>query len=280
MTIKELLKGKLTKREMDAMPSSFELIGNRDKFVAIIEIPNSLKPKKGLIADAIMKKHRAVKAVLQKESPRFGEFRTRKYRLIKGMKDTEVIHIENGCRLMLNPQTVYFSPRESTERQRILDKIKDNESVIVFFAGVGPFAIEIAKKKKVRRVVGIEINPAAIDYFLRNIRLNKLQNVEAILGDVAEKYGTFENQFDRVIMPLPEKSSEYIREAIRCLKPGGVCNFYFFENEDKVNNWKKRIRDIAKGMKRKIRIIETKKVLPYGPRIWKYRMDFELLAEN
>lgn len=278
MTIKELLKDKLTKKEMNMVPSSFEIIGNKEKSIAIVEIPHQLKPKRCVVADAIMKKHKNVKTVLLKESPRFGEYRTRKYRIIKGVKDTEVLHVENGCRLLVDPQTVYFSPRESTERQRIIDKVSENESIIVFFAGVGPFAIEIAKKKNVRRVVGIEINPAAVDYFLKNIKLNKVTNVEAILGDVAEKSKEFSNQFDRVIMPLPEKSSEYIRDAVSCLKPGGVCHFYFFENEDKVNNWKKRIRDIVKKMGKKIRIIETKKVLPYGPRIWKYRIDFCVLS--
>ncbi len=280
MTIKEILKNKLTKKEMNMVPSSFEIIGNREKAIAIVEIPHQLKPKRGVVADAIMKKHKNVKTVLLKESPRFGEYRTRKYRIIKGVKNTEVLHVENGCRLLVDPQTVYFSPRESTERQRIIDKVSENESIIVFFAGVGPFAIEIAKKKNVKRVVGIEINPAAVDYFLKNIKLNKLDNVEAILGDVAEKSRDFANQFDRVIMPLPERSSEYIRDAVRCLKPGGICHFYFFENEDKVNNWKKRIRDIVKGMKRKIKILETRKVLPYGPRIWKYRIDFRAVSSQ
>ncbi|MBI3190981.1 methyltransferase domain-containing protein, partial [archaeon] len=166
---------------------------------------------------------------------------------------------------------------ESTERQRILEKTNDGESVMVFFAGVGPFAIEIAKKKKVNKVVGIEINPAATEYFIKNVKMNKLDNVDVVLGDVAEKSKEFSGQFDRVLMPLPETASEYIRDAINCLKPKGVCHFYFFENQDKVNNWKKRVRDIARNMKRKIKILETRKVLPYGPSIWKYRMDFQIL---
>ena len=60
--------------------------------------------------------------------------------------------------------------------------------------------------------------------------MNKLSNVEVVLGDVAEKSKDFENQFDRVLMPLPEKSVNYMRDAMRCLKKGGMCHFYFFEN--------------------------------------------------
>ncbi len=277
MTIKDLLKDKLNKKELEKVPSSFEIIGSRDKAVSIVEIPYQLKPKAKLIADAIMAKHKNVKTVLLKESPRQGTFRTRKYRIIRGLKNTEVMHLENGCRLLVDPQSAYFSPRESTERQRIVDKVGENESVLVFFAGVGPFAVEIAKRSKAKRVVGIEINPVAVDYFVKNIKINKLINTEVVLGDVAETSKNFTGRFDRVLMPLPEKASEYMRDAINCLKPNGVCHFYLFENPDKVNNWKKRIRDIAKSMKKNIKILETQKVLPYGPRIWKYRIDFQVV---
>lgn len=276
MTIKELLKDSLTKKELKHAPSSFEIIGSKEKAVAIVELDFVVKPRAKLIADAIMKKHKNVKSVLLKESARSGEYRTRKYRVITGLKNTEVMHIENGCRLLVDPQTAYFSPRECTERLRIVEMVKEGENVMVFFAGVGPFAVEIAKKAKPARVVGIEINPAALDYFTKNIRLNKLANAEAVLGDVAAHSKEFSAQFDRVLMPLPEKSIEYMKDAFLVVKPGGIVHFYFFENEDKINNWKKRVRDIARSMKKKTRILDIKKVLPYSPRVWKWRMDIQV----
>ena len=276
MTLRELLKDRLTAKELHQVPSSFEVIGGKEKAVGIIELPMQLKSKAKIVADALMLKHKNIKSVLLKESPRQGRYRIRKYRLVKGLKNTEVMHMENGCRILVDPQTTYFSPRESTERQRIIDKVCENENIMVFFAGVGPFAIEIAKKKKVNKIVGIEINPEAVNYFIKNIRLNKLDNVEVVLGDVAERSKEFFNQFDRVIMPLPETALEYIKDAIICLKPGGICHLYFFENDDKINNWKKRVRDTAKNMKKKATILDIQYVLPYGPRISKWRMDFEV----
>lgn len=274
MTIRDLLEGKLTKKELGWVPSSFEIIGSKEKAVAIVELNHFIKKKAPLIAEAIMQKHKNVKTVLLKESARKGEYRTRDYRVVKGLKNTEVMHMENACRILVDPQTAYFSPRESTERQRIMEKVKEGESVMVFFAGVGPFAVEIGKKTKAARVVGIEINPSAVEYFIRNIRLNKLTNVEVVLGDVAARAKEFHESFDRVLMPLPEKSANFMREAVSCLKKGGTCHFYFFETEDKLNNWKKRIRDVCRSMNRKAKIVETRHVLPYGPRIYKWRIDF------
>ena len=45
MTYRDLLKKKLNEEELMLLPSSFDLIGNKDKAVAIIEIPNELGKK-------------------------------------------------------------------------------------------------------------------------------------------------------------------------------------------------------------------------------------------
>lgn len=277
MTIKELLKKKLAQEELALLPSSFDIIGSRQKAVAVIEIPKELEKKEKTIAHALMKKHKNVKSVLKKASPVRGAYRTRDYILLEGSKNTEVMHAESSCRFLLDPQLVYFSPRESTERLRIAEKIRDGEVIMVFFAGVGPFPIVIEKKSMPSRIIAIEINPAAVEYFWKNIRLNKSQLIEVILGDVARSVENYAGICNRVIMPLPERSFEYIKEAVMCLKPGGVCHFYCFSSEAEIDGKKDKIRAAAKEIKKKIRFVGEQKVLPYGPRIWKYRIDFEIM---
>jgi tRNA (guanine37-N1)-methyltransferase len=271
MTLKELLRPKLSKKELEMVPSSFDIIGNKDKAVAIIEIPEKLLRKKGMIARALMKKHKNVKSVLLKGSPRKGIFRTRDMKLLAGDNNTEVVHIENGCRFLVDPKTSYFSQREGTERTRIIEKVKPDETVMVFFAGVGPFAIEIARKTKAKNVIGIEINPIAVEYFKKNIILNKVNNVEAVLGDVKQESEKYQGIADRILMPLPESSVNFIKEAVSCLKKGGVCHFYCFADETKLREIKQKLRKEAG----KIKFIGIQRVLPYGPSIWKYRIDFE-----
>ncbi len=275
MTLKELLNKKLTEQELALLPSSFDLVGGKEKAVAIIEIPKELESKEKIIALALMKKHKNVKTVLKKASPIKGVYRTRAYSLVAGNKNTEVTHIENGCKFLIDPQVAYFSPRESTERMRIVEKVKDGETVMVFFAGIGPFAIAIEKKAKPGKIIAVEINPLAIQYFWKNIRLNKCNLIEVVLGDVAETVETYKGKCDRVIMPLPEKSIEYIKEAINCLKPGGVCHFYCFSESGEEK--KEKIQQVAKPMKKKIKFLGGQRVLSYGPKIWKLRIDFELI---
>lgn len=254
------------------IPRSFDIIGSREKAVAILKVDNSENKKS--IAENLMKIHKNVKTVLEKASPRKGEFRTREYEIIKGEKNTEVKHKESGCLFLVDPQKVYFSPRESTERLRIASMVKRNETVMVFFAGVGPFNIIIGKKAKPKRLIGIEINPVAVKYFKENIRINKVDNCVVVFGDVKDKARQYYRKCDRVLMPLPEKGYEYLEYAIKCLKKNGICHFYCFSKDGK--GWIKKIIEICEKQKREPKILSIKKVLPYGPRIWKIRIDFEV----
>ena len=213
--------------------------------------------------------------MLKKSSPIKGVFRTRDYALIAGLKDTEVTHIESGCRFLVDPQKAYFSPRESAERLRIAERIRDGEVIMVFFAGVGPLPIIIEKKAKPSAIIAVEINPAAVEYMMKNLKLNKAALTDVMLGDVSGNIDAYRGKCDRVLMPLPEKSEEYLKEAIECLRPGGICHFYCFAKE--TDEKKDKIRAVAKEMKKKIKFVGDQQVLPYGPRIWKWRIDFEVL---
>ncbi len=263
MALKDLLKGR-------HVPRSFDIIGNREKAVAIVEIKDG-KGKKD-IAEAIMKLHKNVKTVLEKASPRSGIYRVSRLKIIIGSKNTEVIHKECGFRFRLDPRKVYFSVRESTERGRIAHMIKPGETVMIFFAGIGPFAIHAARKTS--NVIGIEINPAAVRYFKENAKLNKTCNITIVQGDVKKEAASFYGTCNRVLMPLPESAHLYLNGAVQCLKHGGVCHFYCFATETGLKEKKELIKDVAKKCGRRLKFTGVQRVLPWGPGIYKYRIDF------
>ena len=275
MTLKNLLRNKLTEKHLAFVPSSFDIIGNRDKAVAIIEVPDELERKAALIAKALMKHHKNVKTVFLKASERKGIYRLRKLKLITGNRNSVVTHVESGCKFLLDPKKVYFSPREGTERLRLANLVNNEETVMVFFAGIGSFPIVIAKKSKPQAVIGIEINPDAWEYFSKNTKLNKAENIHVILGDVREKAVEFYGSCNRVIMPLPESAIDYFEYAIGCLKNRGVIHLYCFSEENKVNNKVKKISAICRKFKKRCSVSSTK-VLPYGPGIYKYRLDIRV----
>jgi len=271
MSLKDELRGILSEKELKKLVKSFDIIGSREKAVAIIEIPEELKSKEKIIGKAIMKIHKNVRSVLKQTSPRKGKLRLRKYKLILGDKNTEVLHKESGCKFLLDPRKVYFSVRESAERLRIAEKVRDGEKILVMFGGVAPFPIVIAKKKNVEKIYSVELNPKAHKYAIKNVILNKVGNkVIPFFGDVREICPLLGERFDRILMPLPEKAYEYLDLAFSCSKKGTIIHLYGISEEKNLfKDLEEKIIPIAKKLGIKYKVTEKRKVLPYGPRKWK-----------
>jgi len=263
---------------MTKIPSSYDIIGSRKKAVAIVEIPEDLQKKEKEIANQILARHKNVKSVLKKVSERKGVYRKRKYKLLAGDPDTEVIHKEHYCRFKLDLKLVYFSSREGTERLRIANQVKPKETVMLMFAGIGVYAIIISKKQpKVDKIVSVEINSHAYEYMKENIRLNRLSDeIIPILGDVKLKCRDWYGKCDRVIMPLPHEAWKFLDIAFKCLKPRGVIHMYIIDREENVEKKvKSTIVKFSKRIKKKTKY-KIKKVLPYAPRTYKYCIDIKL----
>jgi len=257
---------------------AYDLIGSRETgAVAIVEVPEGQDPLD--VAKEVASRHKHVKAVLVKLGPREGEERLRKYQLVLGDENTEVIHREHGYRLKLDPRGVYFSPREATDRADVASRVKPGERVLVMFAGVGPYAVAIAKfQPEVEEVVGVEINPDAVRYFRENIELNRLEGkVRAVLGDVREVCPSMFGRFDRVVMPLPKGAYQFLDLAIRCLKPeGGWIHFYYWGGEDAPERAAELVSKVAESLGRRAKVVGWRKVGSYSPRVWKYRVDIRV----
>ncbi len=262
------------------MPRSFDIIGSKEKSVAIVEIRKSMKEKE--IAKEIMAKNKNVKSVLKKESPREGKFRTRKYKLIAGDKNTEVIHKEHGYSLKLDPQKTYFSVREGTERQRVASQVKPRELVMVMFAGIGPYAVAIAKKQpKVKKIIAVEINPESVKYMKYNIRVNKFSHkISPVLGNVRDVCKKWYKKCDRIVMPLPLDAEDFLDIAIKCAKKKTTVHFYAWGNKADGDIYEDAKKAIARQMKKlgvAYKVVNKRIVLPYAPGKFKVCIEFKVL---
>jgi len=272
MKLKEDVKNFSELEKVKDRPGSFDVIGH----IAIVEIPDKTMEEKKKIAELIMSLNKHIKTVLEKKSERKGIYRIREYEFLAGEKNTETQHKEYGCTFILDPTKVYFSPRELTERQRIAEKVKDGETVLVMFSGIAPYAIQIAKKNpNVKKIVCIELNPIAVKYAKMNVRINKVEDkVEIIEDDVRNIRNELIGTFDRIVMPLPLGAENFLDIAIKYLKDKGVIHFYNWGKEPNVfENGEKIIEETFKKLGVKYKILEKRKVLPYAPRKWKVCFD-------
>jgi tRNA (guanine37-N1)-methyltransferase len=118
---------------------------------------------------------------------------------------------------------------------RIAQKVKNGEKILNMFGGIGSFSILISRYADISKIYSIDINPKAIQYTLKNIKLNNVRNkIVSILGDAKHITMThLSNKVDRVLMPLPLKSFEYLTYAVKALKKRGIVHYYDFIHSTK-----------------------------------------------
>ena len=265
--MEDFLQGKIPPEKMEEFKKSFDIIGD----VVILEIPEDLEEEKYLIGEAALKFTKR-RSVYRKKSAIKGVIRTRELEHLAGKDDSETIHREYDSRIMLDVKDVYFSPRLATERRIIGDEVQDGEVIIDMFTGVGPFAINIARRPKLKSITiyAVDINPAAIHYLKENIELNKVQGkVKPLLGDVAKVLKDLDVQADRIIMNLPGTACEFLPVAVEHLKPGGTLNYYQFSQdfEDPVERVKKA------AYPRQVKVLGMRKVKSRSPKVWHVAID-------
>ncbi len=229
------------------------------------------------VAQVLLKQNR-IKTVLQAESSVTGEYRTRSVSILAGEKRTRTLYRENKCRYLIDLSRVYFTPRLSTERARIADKIHDGEIVVDMFAGVGPFSILIAKRYPRAHVIAIDKNPDAIRYLKENVKLNKVENIKIIDRDARDAVKEISGA-DHVIMNLPHSAIEFLDAAFGVLKNGGIIHFYAIAHEnDLFDGILKRIEDIAGLSGFHIVPLDKRVVRPYAPYQFNICIDFQVLS--
>jgi tRNA (guanine37-N1)-methyltransferase len=223
--LKSLLGDVLEPGERHIVFSSYDVIGD----IIIMKIPKSLQYKRYAIGKRLLEHTKYAKCVFLQTSSVEGDFRLRKLELLAGVNRTVTEYREHGCRFKVDVSGVYFSPRLSTERQRIAENVRENEIITNLFAGVGTFSILIAKRNPRSTVFSIDSNPKANILCLVNAKLNKVQDrVFPFCGDAKYISGNLlAGLSHRVLMPLPEKAKEFVDSAIACLRNKNGYVHYF-----------------------------------------------------
>lgn len=272
--LKKALESILSEQESQELISSFDQIGD----IIIVRIPDSLLSKKKIIGETLLKQVKIAKSVFYQASAVEGDFRTRNLEILAGDNRTETEYKEFGCKFTVDVENAFFSPRLSTERERISNLVQNGEIVINMFAGVGMFSVMIAKKKKCT-VYSIDINPIAAKLCEKNIKSNKLVgNIVSINGDALQIIQEqLQNKSDRTLMLLPERSDEFLKSAINATKNGGIIHYYSHIHADKKSEAGKLSEEHYLQISPvKSEILGSKIVRAVGPRYYQTVVDVKI----
>ncbi len=273
----DYLADELPPNLLTSIPRAIDFVGD----IAIVEIPTELSTYKKTIGKAILKAHKQTCTVLAKSGAVEGVYRLRDFEIIAGVKKTVTVYREYGCVYHVDVAKAYFSPRLSSEHNRVASQVKEGKTVVDLFAGIGPFAIPIAKKHKNVRVYAIDVNPDAVTLLKRNIAVNRAEKqVVPIIGDARQVVREqLCGKADHVIMNLPETALEFVDVACEALKPeGGIIHYYGFEKvSDPLETAKVRLTEAVNQNNRKIKnILLAKTVREVAPYTWQVVVDAQI----
>ena len=272
--LKKALENILSDKDTKDLVSAFDQIGD----IIIVRIPDSLISKKKIIGKTLLEQVKTAKTVFHQSSPVEGDFRTRNLELIVGDEKTETEYKENGCRFIVDVEKAFFSPRLSTERERIANLVNDNDVIINMFGGVGMFSL-LAARKKSCTVYNIDINPVASKLCEENIKLNKLKGrVISLNGDASEIIKKqLQDKADRVLMLLPERSDEFLDAAISSLKRNGIIHYYSHIHAEKKQDAPKLSEEHFLNINKiQAEILDSRVVRPVGPRFYQTVVDIKI----
>ncbi|MCA9812387.1 MAG: class I SAM-dependent methyltransferase family protein [Nitrosarchaeum sp.] len=272
--LKKSLESILTPSESSELISAFDQIGD----IIIVRIPDSLLVKKKIIGETLLKEVKIARSIFYQSSPVEGDFRTRNLEVLAGEDKTETEYKEFGCKFTVDVKNAFFSPRLSTERERIANLIKDDEVVVNMFAGVGMFSVMAAKKKRCI-VYSIDINPTASRLCEKNIQANKLiGKIISINGEASQIIKEqLQNKSDRTLMLLPERSDEFLESAINATKNGGIIHYYSHIHADKKSDaGRLSEKHFLQVTPVNADILGSKIVRPVGPRYYQTVVDVRI----
>ena len=181
----ENIKLKVNPDLHDKLPKKWKKIGD----IITIDFKNIDKDKKNEIAKIYAEELR-VKTVIQKSSVS-GELRKPgNINLLYGNETITEIS-EYGVKYKLDLAEIMWSPGNTGWRSALAgpEKVSDfytfnKPKVIVdYFAGIGYFAIQMAKGYPKSKIIAVDKNPKSIEYLTMNCIENGIKNIEIINDD-------------------------------------------------------------------------------------------------
>ncbi len=268
-SLREALAGTLSDEELALVPASFDIVGD----IAILKIPGGLENRKKTMAEAMLKTFKNIHVVAEKKTRVRTKYRTMKLGILAGEQRKETEHREHNCIYRLNIETCYFSPRLGSERLRVAEQCRDGERILVMFAGVGPYAVLIAKRSKPGEIYAIELNPEAFRYLEENLRINKV-NITPIRGDVRQETPKL-GKFDRILMPLPKDAGNFLDVALPSLRKNGVIHLYDFAHDEEESI--KKVKRSCNNLGYRIETLNAVKCGSYSPSLFRTCVDFRVI---
>jgi len=267
------LKGVVPENLLEKLPRRCRIIGD----IAVVKLEPELEEYKEEVGKLALDFYDVRSVVLLRQIK--GKFRIPDAEVIAGSKNTITIHKEHNYSFKLDVSKLMLCLGNSNERYRMARISNRSEIVIDMFAGIGQFSIPMALNSRPKKIFSIEINEEAYYYLIENILLNRVQDfIFPIHGNskiILDRY--FEDFADRIIMGYFGGTREFLKEAFKAIKVGGVIHFHeLYERWGAVDRCKEDIKKEAESYGVKVSFLYGRVIKSYSSRRVHVVVDFKV----
>jgi tRNA (guanine37-N1)-methyltransferase len=216
----------------EELPTSFDVIGD----VAVVKIPDALAPHAEAIGQAMLAAHANLRAVFHDKGVT-GAWRVRDVVRIAGQGSTRTVHTEFGMRFEVDVAEAYFSPRLAGEHDRVARQVTPGEHVLDATAGVGPYAVAIAKRATGVRVVAVDANPKAVLLLRANVERNRVARSVTPLEADGFQVAVAGAPWSRIVVNLPHGDARPLGMAAQALVEGGTLHATRVLDDEEAAGW-------------------------------------------
>jgi tRNA (guanine37-N1)-methyltransferase len=240
MRLTQKLQEVLPKEHVCHVSNRIHIIGD----VAILSLPAEVECNKKEIAEAVVSQSKNVRIVLNKISKLEGDRRVARFEVLSGIGGTVTDHKEYGFTYRLDVTQVFFNSHLAYEHHRVASQVRSSESVLVPFAGVGPFAIPIAARGA--EVMALEKSNSACRWLAENLRANGVEEDAMIINaDAFSILKLINRTFDRAVVPEPYGMDKILETITHAVRTGGVVHFYTFKKRQQIEGLVKIYEDMG-----------------------------------
>jgi len=227
----ESIKLKVSPDLHDKLPNKWKKIGD----IITIDFKDINEDMKKKVAK-IYAKELKVKTVIQKSSVS-GELRKPDHIDLLYGNETNTEISEYGIKYKLDLAEIMWSPGNTGWRSALAgpEKVSDFYSfkeakvIIDYFAGIGYFAIQMAKGYPKSKVIAVDKNPKSIEYLTINCIENGIENIEIINDDCRN----IDSKADVIHLGYIGNTIDFLEHTHKNLNKNGTAIFH----EAYRNNW-------------------------------------------
>ena len=144
------------------------------------------------------------------------------------------------------------------------------------FSGAAPYPLVISKNSLASKIYGVEINPLAHEFAVDNLELNNIKNVVIYREDVRLLLPKMRRKFDRIVMPLPKTSEDFLGVSLPKIKEKGLIHLYSFLNEKNIDTEAKKIKKICEKLGTNVKVLRKVKCGSFSPGVFRVCFDLKI----